>query len=608
MPTTSSPAPILSSPYLPKRFFGLLISSTLAACAGWAALVLASSPWQQARQLDDIFPFYNWRIRWFTAAELCWTWQALLVLAAVLGGGAIALAAPAAGRLQIRVWRNEICTSMANLWGELSALSTKQRQISGLVFSILTALRFWLSQTAVTPGYDDVPSYELFASKSLLAVSAYYPVPNNHVLSNTLSWLCYHVNPGFWFTMRLPVLLAATTATGLLFAGLLKMRTGFWVALLTVGMFGLAQLSLYHGAVGRGYWLLTLLASIVFFCVLALCDGTQQPRATWTGLLIGGVLGMFTVPTFALVLASAFSWLGLNYLRLRNGAALGQLAGVAFAVMLGSLLLYTPLLFISGPASFLHNGFVTPLPSQRFWAEFPAYWWETEGFLAGQMKVGAVLTLIVLGAAALGLHRIYTGFPMPRLAAWHRLAPVALWFVLLPYAMLAVQRVFAPGRALMYKAFFFFVLLNLALDWLMHLRPPSQQRSLRVLLGLGLILWTSYQLISLMRDNRKQNQHNIALHAAFDWLVRHPRGPILIPEPTHSLFVRMYLHSELPGQIWDLDARPRPGTRYTYVLAFPDQRGQFQPRLTVQPVFHNEQVNIYLAPAIAPATYWYLAN
>ena len=591
-------------------FVWLLSGFVLACCAGWAALVLGSATWTEARQLDAIFPFYRWRIRYFTASELRHAWQ--LLAQCTLGTAGLlllSLARWARARQQVSTWYRETASVGRSLWREISRLTSRQRRVAAGALAGLTALRTVLSHPTVTPGYDDVPSYEMFASKSLLAVSAYYPVPNNHVLSNTLNWVFYHLYPGFWFTMRLPVLLAATAATILFFAGLLKYGASFRAALLAVLLFGLAQLSLYHAAVGRGYWLLTLMAGVVFFCSLALLGKSDKSRAAWAGLALGGVLGTYAVPTFALVLASAFSWLGLGLLRQHRWRSLGHLTIVGSAVASGALLLYVPLLFVSGPASFFQNGFVVSLSAGQFWAGLPAYLWETEGFLAGQMKVGAVLTLLVLLAAAAGPRLLPTQAEAGTArTAWHRLVPAALWFTWLPYAVLAVQRVYAPGRTLLYKAIFTFIILSLAVDALLQARLRRQRRLLGGLLALGLLGWTTYQISSLERDNQTPRHRNAALHAAFIWLARQPPAPLLVPEPTHSLFVRMYLHSELPNQHWQIDARPQPGRRYTYVLAFPNQRGQFQPLFAAPPVFRNQQVEIYEARQLAPAAYWHMVN
>ena len=329
------------------------------------------------------------------------------------------------------------------------------------------------------------------------------------------------------------------------------------------------------------------------------------------------MLGAYTVPTFALVLAAAFSWLGLGWLWQRAGTQLLILGFMGLVIGLGSLALYAPLMFVSGPAMLFGNGFVAPHPWTEFRAGLPGYLWETEGFLAGQMKVGGLLTIAVLGAAIGLKHRAATGrLPEALRLPWQRLAPAALWFMLLPYAVLAIQRVFAPGRALLYKAFFFFVLLALVVEWLLRVGGPRAQRWLRPVLSIVAMLWLGYQLSSLWRDNRAPARRNTAFHAAFEWLASHPRGPLLIPESTHSLFIRMYLHAELPGQYWAIDAFPRHGARYAYVLAFPDRHGLFQPRFNYPPAYHNEQVDIYqlapstphTAPDTALPSFWHLAQ
>lgn len=597
------------------RFFGILAVGLLALCAGYSAIVFHSSTWAEARQLDAIFPFYKWRTRLYSAPEYAQAGQLLAGVAAVLALWAGTLSLSTAGRAEWRQWAQELRAALLSQRRGWLALTAAQWRGAAWLLLGLTAFRFVISIPAITPGYDDVPSYEMFSSKSLLAVSSYYPVPNNHVLSNTINWVFYHINPGFWFTMRLPVLLAATAATALLFGGLLWARASFRVAWLSTLLFSLAQLSLYHVAVGRGYWLLTGLAVVAFFACLALLGGTRMPRAAWTGLVVGGALGLYTVPTFALVLGSAFSWLGLGYARRRNWLALGWLVLLGAVVAVASLLLYAPLLFVSGPTIFFDNGFVTPKPFAQLWRELPAYLWETEGFLAGQMKVGGLLVVAVLGAVAL-LWRQLPHWPAAQRQVWQRLVPVALWFMVLPYAMMTAQRVFAPGRAVLYKASFFFLLVALVADHLLQKTSPWQ-RWLRLglpLLGLG---WFAYEINSLWRDNLRPRARNEALYQAFLWLDQHPKAPTLMPEPTHGLFVRMYLHSERPGQVWPIDHFPRPGISYTYVLAQPDSRGWFKPTFAFPPVFHNEQVVIYrLNPAVVDSasaagtfpSYWHLVE
>jgi hypothetical protein len=111
------------------------------------------------------------------------------------------------------------------------------------------------------------------------------------------------------------------------------------------------------------------------------------------------------------------------------------------------------------------------------------------------------------------------------------------------------------------------------------------------------LLWTGYQFESLWRDNRVPRQHNADYHAAFAWLASQPLAPVLVPEPTHSIFLRLYFLSERPSQPWQLDGRPQAGRAYRYVVAFPNKRGYFQPIFTIKPAYQNPEVEIYRVPA-----------
>jgi hypothetical protein len=177
--------------------------------------------------------------------------------------------------------------------------------------------------------------------------------------------------------------------------------------------------------------------------------------------------------------------------------------------------------------------------------------------------------------------------------------------------VLSAQRVYAPERTLLYKGIFFYVLVLMGIEWLLQHPKYGHWKSLRPALGAAALVWTAYQFQSMWRDNRTPRQHNADYHAAFAWLARQPRGLVLVPEPTHSIFLRLYFRSELPDQPWRLDGRPEPGVAYPYVVAFPNKRGYFQPKFTYAPAYRNREVEIYRVPTSQPLSpglpsYWYL--
>ena len=547
----------------------------MALSAGFAATVLHQTNLAAVRQLDHIFPYYHWHVR-DVGGQLQQATNALALLSAgalvlfplllLLGKGA---------KQEQNAWHHQSPRPI----GGWASFTPPQRRLALGSLLVLTAIRLVQSIPAVTPAYDDAASYALFVSRGLLAVTSYYPLPNNHVLSSLLDWLFFRVNPSFWWSMRLPVVLAATLATWLLLAGLLRARVPFRPALLTVVLFSLNYLSLYHATVGRGYWLLMIGTALVFFATLDLSSAAPaRPRRAWLGLVAGGILGAFAVPTFAMALVSAFGWLGLQALRERRGRMLLHTALTGSVVGAGILLLYAPLMLVAGADKLFGNGFVAPRPWGEFLAGLPRYLWETEGFLAGQVKLGAIITLAVLLGAGWCLRSLRRNAAAegPLASAWQRLGLISLWFIGAPYVVLVAQRVFAPGRTLFYKSFFLYLLVALLAEEIWRATGLRRAKQLG-LIGLSLG-WTAYQFRSLSRDNQTPRVHNAAYHEAFAWLAHQAPGPTLVPEPTHGIFLTLYFHSETPGRPWQPDFEPQPGRTYQYVVAFPNQRGYFQPQ------------------------------
>ena len=580
------------------RLFSLLGFGTLAMCAGWAAVVLSSATWAKARQLDPIFPFYTWRTPPFTFAAYENLRLGVAMGGTILAAGWVTMLLFKRNRTELQAVGKEIQLVGKGLLQGLEGLSSRHRYLALGAFAVLTMLRLYFS--VYNPEYDDAVSYEVFVSKGLLATSAFYPIPNNHVFSNTLSLLFYQFGRGFWWSMRLPVLLISTGATVFLFAALVR-RAGYRVAAVAVTLFSWLQLSLYHAGVGRGYWLLIGLAGVVFFSTLELVAPRGRHRAAWVSLVIAGILGCYTVPTFVYALASSFTWLGLIFLRRRQWPQLGPLAATGLLVGLGTALLYAPLLLVSGFEKFTGNGFVTPLAPLEFWRGLPAYLWHNEGFLAGQRTLGTFITLAVLGLVG-WLFQLARNHHLPAVQTerLRQLGLPALWFVGLPYAVVVVQRVFPPERVMLYKAFFFFILAGLVVDWMLQRWPAPAHRWPRRMLAVLTIMFATYETYSVIRVNPAARGTNAAYHAGLQWLAAHPAGPVLVPEPTHNLFFRFYAHTEERQRPWQIDNDQQANIRYSYVVAFPNKRGFFQPLFPFAPAYRNSEVEIFIVPRNYP--------
>ncbi len=549
-------------PAVAPRFYALLALTVVGLGAGYAALVLYSASWPEAAALRD---FYDWHPRAYSGGEFAGLRRALAALAVGALGLTLGLGGSRAGRAQVAALGQEVRSAGRGLGAGWRALRPDQRGAALAALLALTGLRAYYSRGLVPA--DDAVSFEVFVRASLLTVSAAYPYPNNHVLSNTLSWAFYQLHPGFWWSMRLPVLLTATGATALWFLALLR-RSSFRVAALAVGTFSMLQLSFYHAATGRGYWLLVGLAAVGFFAALELDGGPpaepaaapRRARAAWAGLVLSGVLGLYTVPTHAYFLLSAYGWLGLRQLRARAGRALGCTTGLGLLTLVGAGLLYFPLLLIAGPRLLLHNDYVRALSLADFAHRLPGYLWLTEGWLSGHRWLGLLPLLVVL--LGLGwLRRAGAGPPVVR-----RLAGPCLWFMAAPYLLVLAQRVLAPERTLFYKSMMLCILGALLLNWaLAQARGAARAWGYGLLAGAGLAGAVS-QVAALARHNDQELRQWQRYRQPMAWLATQPVGPVLAPAAVPRFLLRFFAHTEFRRQPWQIDDRPRPGVRYRYLV------------------------------------------
>ena len=585
---------------LSHRFFIQIGLLQLTICAGYSALVLGAATWPKVQLYHQLVQTNSDGIFHYHLSSIMFegTRAGIVLVTLLTICGLIGLAASPLYRMEWYVTGNSMYRTGRGLLVSWKKLSSRERNTIILGMLILTALRCYFSFLS-TP-HDDAASYLFFVRPGWLAVSAYYPVPNNHILSNAISLLFYQLNTGFWWSMRLPVLITSTIATIVLLLALVR-NAGTTAALVALALFSLLQGSLYQAGAGRGYWLVIFLAGIIFFSSVTQKANWGRHRTAWLAVLAAGTLGCYTVPTFAYVLVSAFLWLGWVFLRQRGWAQLVRLGVVGGLIVLSVGLLYTPLFLVSGLNSLINNQYVVAHDA-NFFANLPAYIWHNEGILAGNRTWGGLLTVAVLGLTGYLFYQIRAGqMPLIQVARWHRLVPPAFCFIVLPYVMMLVQRVLTPDRVLLYKAFPFCILAGLVVDWVLWRWPAPRYRWPRFTLAMGFVFYASYQIFTVARGNPTVRGLDASYRAGLRWLATQPVGPVLIPEPMQCLYFRFYATTEAPLRQWQLDSIQQHTVKYRYVVAFPNDRGFFQPRFPFQPVYQNKDVTIY-APS---QQYWF---
>jgi hypothetical protein len=208
---------------------------------------------------------------------------------------------------------------------------------------------------------------------------------------------------------------------------------------------------------------------------------------------------------------------------------------------------------------------VQPLSGGEFWPALPTYVWLTECYLMGQIRVGA--SVVMLGLLLFGqlLRQWAAGRLVSTLARQvTQVGLPALWFVLLPYLVLLGQRVLPPERTLLYKAWFFYLLVALVLSsW----RWQSLVR--RWLAGLAAGVFVLYEFTAQVRDNRLAELRLVPDHAVADWLARHPQArPVFVADDILWNGQQLEANVRQPNQPWSVDRVARPGVRYRYLITY----------------------------------------
>ncbi|GGG43538.1 hypothetical protein [Hymenobacter glacieicola] len=439
---------------------------------------------------------------------------------------------------------------------------------------------------------DEVATYDYFVRGGPVAITSFYPIPNNHMLFSLSCWVVSWFTADDGLVLRLPTLLISLVGTLAAYTALIRV-TNFRMATLAVGLFCLSPMSLYYAVAGRGYFLLIVLALGQFFAMLAILHAPRYARLGWGAFIMTGVLGLYTIPTYAYPLVSLGFWMGVVFLRRRNLAGLRRLTAAAVLVAAGALVAYGPVMCVSGLNSVTDNQYIAPQTLREFWQSYGLYLYKPARELFGHEQLSAPGFVVLLAAALLGLpilpHR------------WRRVALPAVVLVLLPFVFMPIQRVYSPARVLLYGTFFFFLGVAALGEWVLQRLRVSRPLALA---GIGalLSLYGIYQAAHFRYSVRGAQTQDQQLRQAYAWLRPRQARRVYFDAPFHKLYFHHYaLTTGYP--LWLFEATSAQGTRYDYVVLF---RGQttLPAWLTAgyRPVYSDAGATIYqaLAPPAAP--------
>ena len=459
---------------------------------------------------------------------------------------------------------------------------------------LLVAVRGWYLFNYPL-GTDEVASYDYFVREGPLAITSFYPIPNNHIFFNLLAWPLAEAGLSPRLVMRLPTLLLGTLGSVSAYI-LLARLLGARLATLVTGLVNLAPLWVYYAAVGRGYFVEICLIQIGFFAVVELLrPATAYVRLSWLAFIGSSILGLYTIPTYAYPLASLGLGLGVGLLLQRRWARLWELVAAGLGILVVTALLYAPIVTVSGWEKLVANRYVAAKTAAQFWPPFRAILYETAAELFGpslRLSGPAWLSGALLGG--LFVRRWVPAGPRRTLGllAWVLLA--------MPLLLMAAQRVYAPVRTILYLTFFGYLLGALLFARLPIRRWLAARWQWPVIIGLILSV-NGFRLFRHQAQVRASRYETQQLEQAYRWLNAQPAGTtqpvrVWLYSPLHELFFAHYATQEARPHL-QLQSGGKEGPRGAYNFVVLDNYFSATAKSIsghYQPVYHDYLVTIYI--------------
>jgi uncharacterized membrane protein len=332
-----------------------------------------------------------------------------------------------------------------------------------LLFILLTAIALRLAFLNQPMRFDEAFTFLRFASRPLFEGLTTYTEPNNHLFHTLLVHISTSIFGDQPWAIRLPALLA----------GIALVPITYWVtriyynasaALLAAGLVATSSVLIEFSTNARGYTLVCcfflLLLGLAFSLIFSPRPEGEGPGVrglyyrTWLLFALLGALGIYTVPTMLYPLGVVTTWLILSIIVEYSGSQrrrlLAYTVGSLCLCAIITVLLYLPVIVVSGANSLLDNRYVQPVPREYFPLQLRAlverivYLWHRDlpAPVPWLLLVGALLSLV--------MHHRLTRYAVPLLlAAVLFLVPALLirpivgfprtWLFLLPLYLMSAS-------------------------------------------------------------------------------------------------------------------------------------------------------------------------
>jgi len=267
-----------------------------------------------------------------------------------------------------------------------------------LIGILVVAFSISLYFAVTTPIFiDEVVTFKDFTKNSIFVSVSYYPQPNNHVMFSLLTNIAYSISP---FSPKISIRLInviLSLATNLHFFRLSRKFLSDTASLISTTAFAFLFMNLLYSFQARGYEILLLSTIVVLYAMMQYVrNGGGKKYLVLYSMM--SMVGFWTIPSFLYPFSILTGYAVLNLILNRRKDLVLQISMTVLLTGICTVLVYSPVLLISGVKSITGNYYTMPIPRSEVAARLLPHFLSTAQWLVGLPSVYSSLAVV---AAAL---------------------------------------------------------------------------------------------------------------------------------------------------------------------------------------------------------------
>ncbi len=378
---------------------------------------------------------------------------------------------------------------------EILRISKKNWQVFGLIFTISTGIKlyYFFSQPITN---DEAFTFLNYVKPGFLAAASYYNLTNNHMLHSLLCNIFDLLSFRPVYTLRIAAFISGLLV---LFAAFIFFNKIFQTSakFIVFTFFSFTLPVMQYGILARGYSLLLLFGITSTLILMELSYSVKNRKKLWFIYIIASALGFYSIPVYLYIFFSQVVFYFATVLsEKKNFKYLKEYIIAALVTACFVLILYMPVLIISGIHSLTEYDFMQPLPFSEFTSMYFDFIQNYFIWLSGNNLYFAIFSLIAL------IFALIYSFKNRKL-----LFIFIISFLTTPLIIIFFQRTIFFNRLLIFNTLIVAVSLGLFVEFLI-LRIKAGIKKQTVFLAVASVLMSILLLISFTKLCKQEKTTN----------------------------------------------------------------------------------------------------